>query len=216
MEIVDADGNNMGDGYPPQSNKLIVGEVGVDGPERRAFIVFRPNDAQRQGIIYSEYVHWIWPASSSNVDAFEVELMGLFDRSTNALVYFDFESPAELLMPLVTGTPLGGNIPVVVTEFAKTEAARSKTSPIIFRLEIFPDVPNADGLCNQYVFHSANSTRPPSMGFFRGIEPIVLSIRDLGADVELSWTGGEAPYTVERTYSLSDPNWVPILNDVHA
>jgi hypothetical protein len=116
-----------------------------------------------------------------------------------------------VLAPVIAGAPFDNTgFSFVVTEFAKTEAAPSKTNPIFFRLEIFPDVPNADGLCNQYVFHSANSIQPPSMWFVRGIEPIVVSILNLGAEVELRWSGGEPPYSVERTYSLSPPNWLEI------
>lgn len=46
---------------------------------------------------------------------------------------------------------------------------------------------------------------------FDNASPIRVSISRSGQDIQLSWQGGQAPFTVERTASLTTPNWVPIV-----
>jgi hypothetical protein len=41
--------------------------------------------------------------------------------------------------------------------------------------------------------------------------PILLSITNIDAEVHLSWTGGTAPFVVERTTAFAPPNWGGIL-----
>jgi hypothetical protein len=216
VEIFDYNGDNLGD-LPRSSGSSIqiVGENGTDGFEHRAFFPFSLTGDQRAAIANAQSITLdLQLFRATNVAGFQVDIYGLPDRIGVAPVASDFEAAASLLIQgAMVGESLPGRFSFAVTDFVKTEAARNSTSVILFRLQISPDVPNGDGLFNQYIFVSGNSTTTtwrPTLTVFQGSAPITVTIERSGTDLLVNWKGGQGPYLVEKSPDLNGSNWVPI------